>query len=104
MPHKNLNDISLFQWIANSLVAVWAVSYAFIKREFSENTPFKKKVYYLIQDFIISGGTTTIVFMACMGYGMPDTYALPVAGFIGHKATRFSHLLERYIEKKVKEL
>jgi len=47
-----------------------------------------------MQDLIVSGGTTYLVFMASTSYGIKDGVALFLAGFAGHKATRVSYLLE----------
>jgi len=101
MPHKHLNDISFFQWIVVTIVAIWSVLSAFLKRHFDPKTKWTTKLYFFIQDFIVSGGTTYLVFMALVGYGFEDTIAIPVAGFIGHKATRFSHLIELAIQEKL---
>ena len=101
MPHKHLNDISIFQWAVTTIVAVWAVISAFLKRHFESDTKWSTKLYFFIQDFVISGGMTYLVFMVLMGYGISDTISIPVAGFIGHKATRFSHLIELAIQEKL---
>ena len=101
MPHKHLNDISVFQWIITTIVALWAVLSAFLKRHFEPETKWTTKLYFFIQDFVISGGTTYLVFMALVGEGFSDTIAIPVAGFIGHKATRFSYLIELAIQEKL---
>ena len=102
MPEKHLNDITTYQWIGATLMAIWATIAAFLARHIDpKDTTFFSYIRILVQDVIISGGIAYMTFMAAMGYGMPDTIAIPLAGFVGHKAARFSYLIELYIKQKL---
>jgi len=105
MPEKHLNEVSQFEWLTLTLVAFWAALSAFLT-----NSKVKKKslslmgyLWLFFHDLILSGGFTYLTYMVAVGYGLPDTYGLPLAGFIGHKATRFSYLIELLIETKIKK-
>lgn len=101
MPHKNLGDISNKEWIFITIIAVWAIIGHFLSRTFKSDTKWQVKLYFLLQDFVVSGGITYLVALLCMGYGLPDLVALSLAGFSGYKAAEFTHLLEKAVRAKL---
>ena len=103
MINKHLDDITAYQWILTFFVAIWAVLSAYVQRDFT-NTSLIKKTYFLFQDFVVSGGMTYLTFIFFIGYGLSDAIALPLAGFIGHRATTFSYVIENYIKKRLEKL
>ena len=103
MPEKQLTEITQSQWLLLALTAVWASLAAFLT-----NPQVRKGglslmgyIWAFFHDLILSGGFTYLAYLVGVGYGLPDTFALPLAGFIGHKATRFSYLIEAIIVKKL---
>ena len=101
MPHKEPNNYTYFDWIILSVAAMWASLSTFLQRDLTAYS-LKKKVYYAIQDFVISSGTTYLVAIGLMSYGLSQGVSIALGGFAGHKATRFMYLLELYVIKTLK--
>ncbi len=99
MPHKDPQNYTMFDWFLVTLVALWASLTAFFARE-AKPQAIGKRLYFLAQDIVVSGGTTYLVYMASTSYGIKDGIALFLAGFAGHKATRVSYLLELAVIQK----
>ena len=100
MPYKEPNNYTLFDWITLTVVAVWASLSAFLQRDLTKYN-IKKKIYFAMQDFIISSGTTYLIAIGLMAYGVSQGVSIALGGFIGHKATRFTYLFELILSEKV---
>ena len=100
MPHKDPQNYTLIDWILVSAVALWASLSAYIGREVRPKQ-LRAKAYFLVHDMVISGGTTYLVYMAAVSYGVNDGIALFVAGFSGTRATQFSYMLELVVRKRL---
>jgi len=100
VPHKDPHNYTLFDWAIVSAVALWAALSAYLRREFRPQT-LRAKAYFLTHDLVVSGGTTYLVYMASVSYGMNDGVALFLAGFAGTRASRFSYMLEAIVWKRL---
>ena len=100
MPHKEPDNYTMFDWIILSVVAFWASMSAFLQRDLTKYN-FKKKVYFALQDFIISSGTTYLVAIGLISYGFSQGISIALGGFIGHKATRYAYLFELILTEKL---
>ena len=99
MPYKEPDKYEFFDWLILSIVALWASLSAFLQRNLTQAN-IKRKVYYALQDFIISSGTTYLVAIGLMSYGMSEGISIAVGGFAGHKVTRFTYLFELILTEK----
>ena len=100
MPYKEPNNYTFFDWITLTVVAVWASMSAFLQRDLTKY-PLSKKLYFATQDFIISSGTTYLIAIGLMSYGISQGISIAIGGFLGHKATRFTYLFELILSEKV---
>ena len=100
MPHKEPDNYTYFDWLILSVVAVWSALSAFLQRDLTQYN-LKKKIYYAIQDFIVSSGTTYLVAMGLISYGFSQGVSIALGGFIGHKATRYAYLFELILTEKL---
>ena len=97
--HKDPENFKYFDWLVLTIVAIWSSLSAFIQRDLTKAN-IKRKVYYALQDFIISSGTTYLVSIGLMSYGISEGVSIAIGGFAGHKATRFTYLFELILTEK----
>jgi len=99
MPYKEPDKYEFFDWLILSIVALWASLSAFLQRDLTKAN-IKRKMYYIFQDFIVSSGTTYLVAIALMAYGISEGVSIAIGGFAGHKITRFTYLFELILTEK----
>ena len=100
MPHREPNTYTYFDWAILTVVAMWSSLSAFLQRDLTKY-PLSKKLYFAMQDFIISSGTTYLIAIGLMAYGISQGVSIAIGGFLGHKATRFTYLFELILSEKV---
>ena len=100
MPHKEPNNYTYFDWVSITIVAIWASLSAYLQRDLTKYS-LKRKIYFAVQDFIISSGTTYLVAIGLMSYGISQGVSIALGGFIGHKATSTAQLFELILAEKV---
>jgi len=100
VPHKEPNNYTNFDWVILTVVAVWASMSAFLQRDLKKY-PLSKKLYFATQDFIVSSGTTYLIAIGLMSYGVSQGISIALGGFLGHKATHFTYLFELILSEKV---
>jgi hypothetical protein len=100
MSYKNIDDIPIIThiWLAITSLMSGVIAYArAVKRE------GRKGILMFLFSIVNSAFFSVMTFLALVGYGFNEVFAVGVAGMVAAQADKLPYYIEKYIEVKAKK-